>query len=142
MNKILYVLIAIALLFIAGCGQQSQKPADLQALLDLHNKERDSKGLEPFVLDNYLSQYAQGHAEWMAKKNRMVHSDISDLVGKYRLAGENIAWNQKDEPAVVDAWMHSRPHKANILNKNFTKVGFGMARNSKGQPYWCTNFGD
>lgn len=142
MYKIVYVFLAIGLLFIAGCGQQSQKPADNQVLLELHNKERESRGLKTYTLDPYLCEYAQKHAEWMAKRNSMKHSNISPLVGKYRTAGENIAWNQKDEAEVVDAWMHSRPHKANILNKNFSKIGFGMARNSRGQPYWCTNFGD
>lgn len=138
----LFVFFTLLVLFVAGCGQTKQTPLNPELLLVLHNQNRTENNIRPLEIDQYLSEYAQKHAEWMASRNSMRHSNINNLVGKYRLAGENIAWNQADEPAVVDAWMHSKPHRHNILNKNFSKVGFGMARNSKGQPYWCTNFGD
>lgn len=137
----LAALTAVALL-ATGCGQQSVKQADVQKLLDLHNEQRGLRKLKALELDPYLIEYAKKHADWMARKNTMKHSDIGNLVGKYRLAGENIAWNQRDEAEVTKGWMNSRPHRANILNKNFSKAGFAMSLNSKGQPYWCTVFGD
>lgn len=140
--RIFFVFVALAILLLSGCGQKKQTPLNPEMLLVLHNQNRADNNIKPLEIDSYLSEYAQKHAEWMASRNSMRHSNINNLVGKYRLAGENIAWNQADEPEVVDAWMHSKPHRHNILNKNFSKVGFGMARNSKGQPYWCTNFGD
>ena len=141
MRKLFGIATAL-LVFVAGCGQQNQKPLNAELLITLHNQQRSENQLKPLVMDSYLADYAQKHAQWMASRNWMKHSNINNLVGKYRIAGENIAWNQTDETVVTDAWMHSKPHRHNILNKNFTKVGFGMARNSKGQPYWCTNFGD
>jgi uncharacterized protein YkwD len=137
-----FIFFIFLLFFVAGCGQQILPPANLNELMQLHNDERLQRGLHPLEMDEYLNSYAQKHAEWMARKNSMTHSDVNALMGKYHTAGENIAWNQKDEPEVVDAWMHSRGHRANILNKNFGKAGFGMSRNSRGQPYWCTVFAD
>lgn len=116
-------------------------PSTLQILLKLHNDQRELKGRAGLQLDSYLCQYAQKHAEWMAGRNNLKHSDINALMGKYYAAGENIAWNQQNEKEVVTAWMNSPGHRDNIMNRSFTKVGFGVAYNSKGEPYWCTCFG-
>ena len=103
----------LILLFVIGCGQKNLPKAD-------NNK----------------------HSEWMAKKNSMTHSRINNLLSNFSTAGENIAYNQKDEEKVTEAWMNSPGHRANILNKRFTKIGFGMARNSFDKPYWTTVFAD
>lgn len=120
--------------------QKEEIPSTTKELLRLHNYQRELKGRSGLQLDPYLCDYAQKHAEWMASKSNLKHSDIGKLMGKYSTAGENIAWNQQDEQEVVTAWMNSSGHRANILNRNFTKVGFGLAYNSKNQPYWCTVF--
>ena len=117
------------------------KTSTLEILLKLHNEQRELKGRSAFVLDPYLCQYAQKHAEWMAHHHNLQHSNVSVLIGKYSAAGENIAWNQPTEKKVVEDWMKSSGHRANIMNRNFTKVGFGIARTSNGEPYWCTCFG-
>lgn len=113
----------------------------LENLLLFHNEQRELKGRAPFELDPYLCEYAQKHAEWMAQKDILRHSDVSLILGRFFRSGENIAWNQKSEKEVVLAWMNSRGHRANILNRNFIKIGFGVAYNEKNEPYWCTCFG-
>ena len=129
------------LLFLSGCGQKKYQEINQSLLLELHNQERTERGLDPLKLDDTLVEYASNHAAWMAKKNTLQHSNISNLLGKFRTVGENIAWNQDDENTVIIAWMNSKPHRANILNAKFKLIGFGMSRNSKGQPYWCSVFG-
>ena len=127
-----------------GCGQP-QKVKHFYSttkLLELHNKQRTIKSLEKFELNDYLCEYAQKHSDWMAKHNNLQHSKIQNLMNKFSYVGENIAWNQKTEEEVVDGWMHSPGHKANILNRNFNKIGFGLSYNSKNEPYWCTCFGN
>ena len=110
-------------------------------LLELHNIQRELKGRVALKFDQYLNSYAINHAKWMASKNWMKHSDVSVLLGKYSTSGENIAWNQRSEEEVVNAWMNSSGHRANILNRNFNAAGFGKINNSKQEPYWCTVFG-
>lgn len=136
-----YLLVYLLIIFLTGCGQKNLQEINHSLLLQLHNQEREKNEIEPLKLDETLTEYAGNHAAWMAKKNTLQHSNISNLLGKFRTVGENIAWNQKDENAVVIGWMNSKPHKANILNSKFKLVGFGMSRNSRGQPYWCTVFG-
>ena len=54
---------------------------------------------------------------------------------------ENIAAGQPTVTAVMDAWMASPGHKANILNCAYTDIGVGYAVNSSGTPYWTQDFG-
>lgn len=119
----------------------SEELSTINKLLKLHNKERELKGRQSFTLDIYLCEYAQKHSEWMSKANNLKHSKINVLLGKYYFVGENIAFNQQTEEEVVDAWMHSTGHRENIMNRNFTKIGFGISYDLQGQPYWCTVFG-
>ena len=73
---------------------------------------------------------------------------ITDLGITYRGAGEiptlvtNTAkvWGQKTPEAVMNAWMNSEGHRANILNPNFKKIGVGYRTNSQGTTYWTQLF--
>lgn len=162
--KNLFKFILFILIFICGCpshknndwnnivvenqNEKIEKPIEKPVenhntkLLILHNKQRELKGRTGLELHKNLIAYAQNHAEWMAKKNNLKHSDIDVLMGEWHTAGENIAWNQEDEEEVTTAWMNSSGHRANILNRNFSKVGFGVAAAKDGSLYWCTVFAD
>ena len=56
---------------------------------------------------------------------------------QYRTAGENIAKGQRSAQEVVNAWMNSAGHRANILNKNFTHIGVGYVADGN---YWTQMF--
>lgn len=111
---------------------------DMHEVMFLHNKERAQRNLEQLKCSHELDQYAQEHAEWMARTNRLRHSNIDVNFG-YR--GENIAYGQVSPEAVMKAWMSSKGHRNNILNSNFTHAGFGCAYDRDGRPYWCSVFG-
>ena len=49
----------------------------------------------------------------------------------YTAAGENIAMGQPTAASVMNAWMNSPGHKANILSKNFTEIGVGIAKDKQ-----------
>ena len=55
----------------------------------------------------------------------------------YKSAGENIARGQKSPKEVVDGWMNSSGHRANILNKSYTHIGVGYVENGR---YWTQMF--
>lgn len=113
-----------------------------EGLLELHNRERTKRTLEPLKLDPTLCEYAQRHAERMAERGRLAHSSMSDLsvaAGNGNV-GENIAWGQVSEEEVTDAWMESPGHRQNILGKRFKRVGFGMKKDKNDRPYWCAVF--
>lgn len=110
-------------------------------LLITHNNERSNRGIPTLILDEGLNIYAQKHAEWMATRNRLVHSTISNLLNDYRATAENIAWNQQSVDEVVRGWMLSSGHRHNILNVGYVLVGFGVAKTENGETYWCAVFG-
>jgi uncharacterized protein YkwD len=95
---------------------------------------------------------AQLHADQMARLGRLEHV-LSG--GRYpkpedRLAAadyqwssyaENIAMGQTSAAGVMDSWMRSSGHRANILSPNNTEIGIGFARDSRGRPYYVQVFG-
>lgn len=118
-------------------------------LLAAHNRERAAAGLAPLALEPRLQRAAQGHADHMAEVGKMAHQgigdgDLSDRIAAsgYRAsrAGENVAWNQRDVPAVMFAWTNSPGHRANILGP-YRDAGLAVAYGTKGDPYWCSLFG-
>ena len=58
----------------------------------------------------------------------------------YKTAGENIAMGQKSAASVMDGWMHSSGHRANILKSDYTKIGVGYAKASDGTTCWVQIF--
>jgi uncharacterized protein YkwD len=114
----------------------------INQLLALHNKARAKANLHPLKINNKLVEYAQFWANEMAKGNLLVHSNMQDILNIGFIAvGENVAWNQDSTYYVTDCWLRSPGHRENIM-KPFTQVGFGVACNSKNQPYWCAVFAD
>ena len=117
-----------------------------QEMLDLHNNVRQSA----LMLNNKLNFAAQKHAEWMANNNVMSHTgeDRSSFWTRIKqtgynpqTGGENIAMGHPNVSAVFNGWMHSSGHYANIVNRSYKEVGFGIATSKNGSKYWCADFG-
>ena len=120
-----------------------------QQVLDLVNAERTKRGISALTLDSNLSSVATKKSQDMVNKNYFDHTsptygspfDMMKQFGiSYRTAGENIAKGQKNPQEVVTAWMNSEGHRKNILNPNFTNLGVGIAKDSKGTTYWTQMF--
>lgn len=134
------LLILLLLLVLTGCSEAIfEKGPNVKVLLDLHNSNRKVARVPPLMVNLNLQYKAQEQAEWMARHNRLQHSELN-IKGFYIL-GENIARGQLNEKMVVEEWMDSGGHRANILNPKFREVGFGYARIKNGSRYWCTIFG-
>ena len=58
----------------------------------------------------------------------------------YNTAGENIAMGQKTPSEVMNSWMNSSGHRANILNSTYTELGVGIQKDSNGTIYWTQMF--
>lgn len=128
-------------------GSSGTVSSQAREVVDLVNAERAKAGCKALSINDKLMTAAQKHSQDQADHQNMSHtgSDGSnagvrlDRVGyAWRTYGENVAWNQKTPTSVMDAWMNSSGHKANILNCAFTEIGVGIA-NSNG-PYWTQVF--
>lgn len=115
----------------------------------LVNIERQKAGLQPLQASVELSNVARKKSEDMAKNNYFSHTsptygspfDMMRSFGiKYNTAGENIARGQLTPQSVVNAWMNSSGHRANILNSSFNKIGVGHYKSSNGTNYWTQMF--
>ena len=118
-------------------------------VVTLVNKERASNGLQSLTSDSQLAKLAQMKAEDMAKNGYFSHTsptygsafDMMKTYGvSYKTAGENIAKGQKTAEAVMNGWMNSSGHRANILKSDYTKIGVGYAKASDGTTYWVQIF--
>lgn len=105
----------------------------------LHNEARTKVGANPLSLDGNLNQFADSHAQWMARTGLMIHSRMG--FSGYRRKAENIARGYSTEDQVVAGWMRSRGHRRNIENPQLQAVGFGRAVGRNGQVFWCAVFG-
>ncbi len=116
-------------------------------VLTLVNAEREKAGCSPVTVDSKLTKAAQDHSQDMADHQNMSHtgsdgSSMSDRLARvgYRFstAGENVAAGYGTAESVMDGWMNSPGHKANILNCAFKEIGIGLAGPGN---YWTQDFG-
>lgn len=105
-------------------------------LFNLTNSARTTEGLSELTLNEDLSTAAQAKAEAMVASNYFEHTspdgttgwDYIDETGYvYTFAGENLAASNEDDVSVVDGWLNSPGHRANLLNTNFSDMGLGIA---------------
>jgi uncharacterized protein YkwD len=150
-----------------GCGGTIVPASDAgveQQVVDLVNAERAGQGLPPFKLHQELIDAARYHAADMAQDNYFNHDSYDrnnqgtyyvcswdDRIKSYytppgepafRSLAENIAGGQSTPQAVMNAWMNSSGHRANILSTSNWELGVGFYSGS-GQynRYWVQDFG-
>ncbi|WP_426980578.1 CAP domain-containing protein [Bacillus pseudomycoides] len=117
-----------------------------QRVVELTNAERAKQGLPALKVDAELSKVARTKSEDMQKNNYFDHTSPTygspfDMMKKfgisYKSAGENIAQGQRTPEEVVQAWMNSEGHRANILNSGYTHIGVGYVESGN---YWTQQF--
>ena len=110
------------------------------------NEIRVKYGLNTLSENWELSRVARYKSQDMRDKNYFSHTSptygspfqmMKSFGISYRAAGENIAKGYRTPAAVVDGWMNSEGHRANILNSSFTQIGVGYVSNGN---YWTQMF--
>jgi uncharacterized protein YkwD len=115
----------------------------------LINDKRTGNGCEALTANDQLTAAARDHSAWMAQNGTLSHTgkDGSTFVIRAKAAGyaqpsaENIAMGYRSAAEVVDGWMNSAGHRANILNCQSKTVGVGVANAADGTPYYTQVFG-
>ncbi|MEV4937287.1 CAP domain-containing protein [Streptomyces zaomyceticus] len=119
-----------------------------EEVVRLVNAERAAAGCKALTVDADLTEAAQDYTDDMAATGNFSHTGTDGSQPQDRIeaagyawsrSGENIAKGQADAAAVMDAWMHSPGHRANILNCGFTEIGVGVS--TDGGPWWTQDFG-
>ena len=119
----------------------------VEQIVALVNVEREKAGLAPVTMSQELGQAAMIRAKEIevsfshTRPNGSYFTSVLQENGiTYRLAGENIAWGQKSPEEVMNAWMNSAGHRANILNANFKELGVAHYQNARGVNYFVQLF--
>ena len=121
-------------------------PAFEQEVIRLVNEIRIQNGLKTLTYDWELSRVARIKSQDMKDNRYFAHNSpvygtpfqmMKNFGISYRSAGENIAKGYATPQAVVNAWMNSSGHRANILNANYTHIGVGYVA---GGNYWTQMF--
>lgn len=114
----------------------------------LTNSARSQNGYAALVEDGALSEAAAVRAREIARSfshtrpsGASFSSALSESGVSYLRAGENIASGQKSAFEVVNAWMNSPGHRANILNSSYSRIGSASV-NIDGTLYWVQLFAD
>ena len=117
-----------------------------QEVVRLVNEQRAQYGLKPLTENWELSRVARYKSQDMVDNRYFSHTSptygspfqmIRAFGLSFRTAGENIAYGQRTPQAVVNAWMNSSGHRANILNASYTQIGVGYVASGN---YWTQMF--
>jgi uncharacterized protein YkwD len=147
------VLVPVALFGIAVASPaEAAVPATVRMQSDIvhwTNAWRVKVGCKTLHLDANLARAARNHSAWMARTGTFSHvgSGRSTFVARIKATGysaplsENIAWGYRSGAEVVNAWMKSPGHRANIVNCKAKSVGVGAVYAANGNPYYTQDFG-
>ena len=126
--------------------QDSSAQALVKQVLDIVNQERRRNGVPSLSWDNTLAQIAQIRAKEINgyfSHTRPNGANWDSLLNEYRVGwsrnGENIANGQDSAQKVMNTWMNSSGHRANILDSRFTHLGVGAYHDGR-QYYWVQVF--
>lgn len=131
-----------------GSRQDSGQSSTADQVIALVNAERAKVGCGALTANATLTKAAQGHSDDMAARDFFDHTNpdgagpgdrVTAAGYPWSTYGENIAMGQSTPEQVMESWMNSPGHRANILNCDFKEIGVGV--HNSGGPYWTQVFG-
>lgn len=127
-------------------GGSATEVSEVSEVFALVNSAREENGLSALSLSSELCAAAEIRAKEIVRSfshtrpdGRSCFTVLKDSGISYRAAGENIAYGQRTASAVMTAWMNSSGHRANILGRNFGRIGIACYT-VNGVRYWVQLF--
>ncbi len=118
-----------------------------EQIVKLVNAERAKEGLPAVQLDAQITAAANIRAREIVQQFAHTRPNGSSFYTvlkengiSYMGCGENIAYGQRSAEEVMDGWMNSSGHRANIMNKNYKNIGVGYYQDARGVKYWVQLF--
>ena len=141
---LLLLLIVVGFIFLPKLGERTDVLSYSTAvsgdgLLTQTNSQRQRSKKPALRINFKLAQAAQDKAQDMVRRNYWSHITpdgkapwifIDNTGYVYKKAGENLAYGFNSSSDTVYGWMNSFPHRENILDKDYSEVGFGIANSS------------
>ena len=144
--RVLLVLLVVNFLlpFLLEAQQITSTSEMERQILDWTNQERAKVNAPALSWDNRVAIAARLHSDEMAKQKELAHqledepkfTERLSLQGaRFSAAAENVGFGD-DAETLQSGWMHSPPHRANLLNPAYTAMGVGIVRS--GNRLWAT----
>lgn len=134
-------------------GEDNNIPSDISALenevIRLVNIEREKAGINALIQNRELMKVARMKSQDFIDKNYFSHTSptygtVSNMLETFGIpftaVAENIANGQRNAEEVMNSWMNSPGHRANILSSTYNQIGVGVARDSNGKLFWTQIF--
>lgn len=149
---ILLILSLICLIIPVSPAPLTAQPDVRQQVIELTNQIRMAQGLPPLKRNDNLQAASDWITQDNASRNTLSHVDglgrnigqrFPDFGYNYSLAAENLAAGYQTPESVVDGWMNSDGHRANILRAGLCEIGAGYTYQSSTmyQHFWAQDFG-
>jgi uncharacterized protein YkwD len=126
--------IFVALWVVSGSSAAQFSRASESGLLNAMNQVRMAAGLRPLRFDDKLHAAARAHSADMIRRGYFGHGAFDRRISSFhvraRTIGENLAWGTgpySAAKAIVQEWLASPEHRANLLRPGFSRVGVGSA---------------
>lgn len=151
LSLLVSAIVGVAFVAVATAGRDASREATRVVALETAivrqvNDERTANGLRPLTISPDLTRASLAHSLSMVELGFFSHTSMdgtsfSDRIKLYYASrgrwtvGENLAMFGGPAPTaaqVVDAWLRSRPHRANLLRPTFREVGVAVIRSSEG----------
>jgi uncharacterized protein YkwD len=120
----------------------------IKEVFRLTNLERVNAGLPALTYNSVLEKGAMIRSNEIIKSFSHTRPDgsrfytVFDDTYSFRMIGENLAAGYTSASSVVNAWMNSEGHRANILKDGYTQIGIGITKDKDGRIYWVQIFAD
>jgi len=103
------------------------------AMFSSVNASRAAHGLHAYTWNSHLASVAAGQAHRMADQHKLYHNpNLTSEVGNFRWVGENVGYGPTSD-AIETAFMNSAPHRANILDGDYTEIGIASVMDDNGR---------
>jgi uncharacterized protein YkwD len=132
--SVLFASLFLVFAVLAPTGSAAPLRSNETGFLQAVNETRAANGLRPLRLDFRLRGAAREHSVEMLRRNTFAHGDFVGRMLAFHIGGftgENLAWGSGSygsPRAIVNAWLHSPEHRANLLRPRFRRIGIGLAR--------------
>ncbi len=131
--------------FLFPLAVKNQISLDQNKIIELTNRERVKNGLNALTENKLLVQAARKKAiDIFVTQNfnhQIANKNFSDWIEEtgyqYQIVGENLALDFTNEKKIIKAWLDSTLHKKNLLNKDYSEIGVGLAKGElNGKTTW------
>jgi uncharacterized protein YkwD len=106
------------------------------------NAERAKQNLKPLSASSCADGFAESWAPVIQRNGALSHQSLSPILTNCHAsnAGENVAYGNVTADQMMNMWMNSAGHRANLLNPNYTGIGIAAVTDSSGRWYGVQDF--